>query len=186
MNFSAKYCHNSTTYTNGWVPRGDYKTISNRSSVTYNIVNNDNNYSMAALDSKIMDVKLFNRKKCIVEFDDLNHFFHPNFSPRYNSVISENPYAFKTYKGVFTNMYDAANRNGNIIEVFKKTLLKKEKNNSHFNSNNNNINFSGQNGTSHKASGLNKIKNNSDNIAKIMSYDGVTVVRTKNSPKKKV
>lgn len=148
---------------------------------------------MAALDSKIMDVKLFNRKKCIVEFDDLTHVFHPNFSKKYSSTISEDPFTFKTYKGVFTNMYDAANRNGNIIQVFKKTHLKKEekkeKNSSNILSSNNtnNVNFTSQSfhGYNNKTGGLNKNKNNSDNVMKIMSHER-NVIKAKNSPTKKL
>ena len=144
---------------------------------------------MAALDSKIMDIKLFNRKKCISEFDNLNHVFYPNFNNKYNSVFKEDPSAFKTYKGVFTNMYDAANRNGNIIKVFKKTLLKrdekKEKNNSSLDSKNNIVNFTNQSVITRIANGVNRNKNYSDNIAKIMNHDGNGVIKVKNSPKKK-
>lgn len=142
---------------------------------------------MAALDSKIMDIKLFNRKKCIAEFDDLYHVFHPNFSSKYNSTILENPSTFKTYKGVFTNMYDAAHRNGNIIEVFKKTMQKKEdkKENKYGNVvNTNKINFINQSVFNNKGSGVNLYKNNSDNIAKVMSHEQNSVMRSKNSPRK--
>lgn len=158
---------------------------------------------MAASDTKIMDIKLFNRKKCIGEFEDLNHVFHPNFSEKYNSTLNENPSVYKTFKGVFTNMYDAANRNGNIIEVFKKTLVKKdekkEKNNSSFgnsinnknknfdsvNSNrNNNNNFASQSVITKKSSRVSRSKNNSDNIAKVMSHDRNPAIKGNNSPKK--
>jgi len=146
---------------------------------------------MAALDCKMLDTKVSNRKKCIAEFDDLNHVFHPNFSAKYNSTLAENSNVFKTYKGVFTNMYDAANRNGNIIEVF--TLVKKEdkkdnKNTNKSNSNNksglvnmrgsasnsnsnNFVNFSNQSVITHKgiSSGTSNNKNNSDKVAKVLS-----------------
>lgn len=68
-----------------------------------------------------MDIKLTNRKKCIAEFDDLNHVFHPNFSKQYKKAISANKNIFYNYKGIFTNMYDAGNRNGNFIELFKNS-----------------------------------------------------------------
>jgi len=145
---------------------------------------------MAALDSKIMDIKLANRKKCIAEYDDLYHVFYPNYSKKYISTLNENPQVFRTYKGIFTNMYDAANRNGNIIEVFKKSNLKinenkkegspikKDKINKNFGNllTNNSI-------LSNRGSGYNK--NNSENVAKIMAHDNDANFKIKNSPKKK-
>lgn len=138
----------------GWIPRGNYKSLNNRSSVNYNIVNNDNNYSCGILDSKIMDVKLTNRKKSIAEFDDLYHVFHPNFSKQYNSAFIDNNKVFNKYTGIFTNMYDAENKNGNLIELFKnsdnnnankkddqnKKIRNKTSNIINYNSSNNNFN----------------------------------------------
>jgi len=136
---------------------------------------------MAALDSKIMDIKLFNRKKCIGEYEDIYHVFYPNYCEKYNETIKENPDVFKTYKGVFTNMYDAANRNGNIIEVFKKKHLKKEENKKDKNSTSiilSNNNFI-QRGSPYKLN-----KNNSDNMSNIMNHESL-LNKLKNSQRRR-
>jgi hypothetical protein len=145
---------------------------------------------MAALDSKIMDIKLANRKKVLTEYEDLYHVFYPNFSKKYMSTFNENPQVFKTCKGIFTNMYDAAYRNGNIIDVFKKkdskssgntmetSLNKKDINNKTFG---NLLTYQGE--LNNKGNTNNK--NNSDNIAKIMNFEKNSSLNRKLSPKKK-
>ena len=190
--------------TEGWISKGDYKTINNRSSVNYNIVNNDKNYSMAVLDSKIMDTKLANRKKCISEFEDLNHVFHPNFSNKYNTTLSEIPKVYSTCKGVFTNMYDSANRNGNIIKLFTKTNFKKDENkkeNGSKNQNDRNRNNNNNNGKSNNNNngvvnnsgavnfsnaGVNRNKNNSESIANVMNHDNNSNNLIKNKSSRKI
>ena len=101
------------------MPRGAFKSVNNRSSVGYNILNNNNNPLSCLLDMKLMETKLHNRKKSISEVIDLNHVFNPNFNVRYNKLKQETPNIFSIYKGVFSNMYDSNHRNGNIIKLFK-------------------------------------------------------------------
>ena len=81
---------------------------------------------MGMIDTKLFDTKLNRRKKCIGEYNDLYHIFHPNWSEKYQKNIKENKKIYRNYKGVFTNMYDAANRNGKF-QLFPNKYPKKDK-----------------------------------------------------------
>jgi len=101
-----------------WEPKGGYKSMSNRSSVIYNILSHSHNKISGCLDTGVMDKKLLNKKKILTETLDLNQVFHNNVEQNYVNVMNENPNYFKKYTGIFTNICDAANRNGNIIQPF--------------------------------------------------------------------
>jgi hypothetical protein len=101
-----------------WIPMGNFKTINNRSGVEYNIINhNDNNYS-GSLVVTVSDKKVMNKKKGVGEIADLTKPFYTNFNKEYSNIYNSNPQIFHNYKGIFSHMYDAARRNGNIIMPF--------------------------------------------------------------------
>jgi hypothetical protein len=105
------------------------------------------------LDSKLMDIKLSNRKKCIGEYNDIYHIFYPNFSKKYENYYKENESIFKKYKGRFSHLSDIACRNENILNLYNnsneerknKTNLKANKNKSNIDNINSNINISKNN-----------------------------------------
>ena len=65
-----------------------------------------------------MDRNIHHRRKGISEYSDLTKTFSTNFNKNYSRLLTENPYRFHKYTGIFSEMYDAAHRNGNIIEPF--------------------------------------------------------------------
>jgi len=114
----------------------------------------DENYSAGMIDKTLMDTKLTHRKKCVGEYNDLYHIFHPNNNEKYLRNIKENKKIYMNYKGVFTHMYDAANRNGNIIELFKNTNCNRNKDKEEKNKGNSNSSLK-----STWANNSNRIKN---------------------------
>jgi hypothetical protein len=97
----------------------------------------DKEYTAGMIDKTLMDTKLTHRKKCIGEYNDLYNIFHPNTSEKYMKTFEENENVYKTHKGIFTNMYDSAHRNGNIIQLFKNTRMKNTKDEKPKNTDNN-------------------------------------------------
>lgn len=95
--------------------------MNNRSSVTYNILNNDSNSASGAIIVKMLDKKVTNKKKGVAEITDLTRPFHPNFNRNYKDYLNENPKIFNAYNGIFSHMYDAAHRNGNIVVPFRNS-----------------------------------------------------------------
>lgn len=76
----------------------------------------------------MMDKKVANRKKGLCEFEDLTNPFSSNWDQHYKGCTEKYPNIFKQYKGIFSNMYDAAHRNGNIVIPFRKEkVVPKEK-----------------------------------------------------------
>jgi hypothetical protein len=101
-----------------WLPIVDYKTVNNRSGVDYNIINHTENRFSGALVVTVSDRKVMNKKKGIAEIADLMRPFNPNFNKEYTDMYNENNKIFHSCKGIFSHMYDAAHRNGNIIMPF--------------------------------------------------------------------
>ena len=60
-----------------------------------------------------------NKKKGVAEFMDLTKAFNPNFDKKFSDYHQSNPRIFHVYNGVFSHMYDAAHRNGNIVIPFR-------------------------------------------------------------------
>lgn len=130
------------TYDNSWVPKESF-TLNNRSSVSYNIlspnkifndnskacsylvdrvlgINDGNTYFAKKIEPKIGQTKVYNMKKGVAEIYDLNAPHGIRFNEEFNQKYSENDKIFKSYLGVFSNMYEAARKNGNISVPFKK------------------------------------------------------------------
>lgn len=179
-----KFCLNTTTYDSGWIPNWNIETVKNRSSVSYDILNNENKALCPVLDSNLMNVKLNFKKKCLGEFHDLSHTSYPNFCDKYQNNIKENKNIYRNYKGVFTNMYDTTHRNGNLIELFKNPQAKKEEP-KHVNSllktkwaNNSNRIKNAREFAKNLLKG--KIKNSKDSFFSINSNSNTNTIESKN------
>jgi hypothetical protein len=108
---------NSDSY---WVPKiQDKATMSNRSSVEYNIINNQENPLTGVVNVGILDKAVNNKKKGVAEFSDYLKPFNYNPNKRYLKYYDKNNDRFHYYKGVFSELYDSAARNGNIYIPFK-------------------------------------------------------------------
>ena len=116
---------NSESY---WVPQVQQRaTMSNRSSVEYDIINNHNNETTGVVNVGILDKALNNKKKGVAEFSDYLKPFNYNPNKRYLKCYDDNNNRFHFYKGVFSELYDSAARNGNIYIPFKGDNYSKNK-----------------------------------------------------------
>ena len=116
---------NSDSY---WVPMVQKRaTMSNRSSVEYDIINNRHNPITGAPGFGILDKALNNKKKGVAEFSDYLKPFNINPNKRYLKCFDENNNRFHFYKGVFSELYDSAAKNGNIYLPFKGNNHSKNK-----------------------------------------------------------
>ena len=104
----------------GWSPRSYSKSVNNKSSVNYNIISCEGNCGTGGNTANILEKKLINKKKAIGEYDDLTRTFSINYSDKFTKAYNDNEKRFYHYNGVFTRLYDAAFRNGNIIMPFRK------------------------------------------------------------------
>ena len=103
-----------------WVPQIQRRaTMSNRSSVEYDIINNIDNPTAGKVHFGILDKALNNKKKGVAEFSDYLKPFNCNPNKRYLKYFDKNNNRFHFYKGVFSELYDSAARNGNIYIPFK-------------------------------------------------------------------
>ena len=66
----------------------------------------------------MMNKTLNNRKKGYGEYLDLTKTFRVNTNKDFVEKYEENPKRFHKFTGIFSNMYDAAHKNGNIIRPF--------------------------------------------------------------------
>lgn len=110
---------------NSWNIENNFPSQINKSSVNYNILNhvhfdNQNNRSYLNKNS-------FFKRKGVGNFADLTYTFNPNFNPHYEKAFNDNPNIFKSYKGIFSQLYEDAHRNGNIYHPFDLKQIKKSK-----------------------------------------------------------
>ena len=110
---------------NSWMIENNFPSQINKSSVNYNILNhvhfdNQNNRSYLNKNS-------FFKRKGVGNFADLTYTFNPNFNPHYEKAFNDNPNIFKSYKGIFSQLYEDAHRNGNIYHPFDLKQIKKSK-----------------------------------------------------------
>ncbi len=104
------------------------KSINNKSGVTYDIINLNENNQGGTVKLYLLEKKVANRKKGIGEFDDLTMPFNPNIDKNYMDCVKKYPNVFKQYKGIFSNMYEMARKNGNLVVPFRKEKIN-DKNN---------------------------------------------------------
>ena len=112
----------------GWVPRTyDIESVGNRNSVPYNIINNTDSNVSGAQRGTMLDRTLNNKKKGVAEFSDFTKPSHPNFNKEYQDLVAKDPKIFMRYKGIFSELYDSAWRNGNIYVPFRNDEKPKKK-----------------------------------------------------------
>lgn len=100
-----------------WSPSTNQTTMANRSSVSYNIINNENDPFY--IKPSVAQSRINFKKIGVGHYGDLKSPFAINFNKKYNEAYGDNPGIFKAYKGIFTKMYDDAARNGNIYLPFE-------------------------------------------------------------------
>ena len=111
-----------------WVPKVQEKeSMSNRSSVEYDIINNQKNQKTGVINVGILDKALNNKRKGVAEFSDYIKPFHYNPNKRYLKYYDKNNNRFHFYKGVFSELYDTAAKNGNIYMPFRADKIPKNK-----------------------------------------------------------
>ena len=111
-----------------WVPKVQEKaSMSNRSSVEYNIINNFDNPLTGVINVGILDKAVNNKKKGVAEFSDYLKPFNINPNKRYLKSYEKNNNRFHFYKGVFSELYDSAAKNGNIYMPFQSDNYSKNK-----------------------------------------------------------
>jgi len=102
---------------NMWFPYPSKNSIKTLSSKNYDIIN-FNPIIPSYSNCQIMNKNLFYRKKGTGEFSDLSKTFRVNINKDFVQQFEENPKRFFKYTGIFSNMYDASHKNGNIITPF--------------------------------------------------------------------
>lgn len=108
----------------GWVAPRAPETMNNCQSISYNIINFQENPH--AVIRKTTSVKA-GRTKGITEFSDLVRPFNPNYNKVYSEAIREDPRIFYRKTGIFSHMYDAAGRVGFMTMPFEKSTEKSGK-----------------------------------------------------------
>ena len=118
MKLKHDYCVSTETKNeNKWAPFPSKDSINNLSSKEYDIINflparsNESN-------CQIMNKTLNDRKKGVGEYSDLTKTFRVNLNKDFENKLKENPKRFYKYTGIFSNMYDASHKNGDIIKPF--------------------------------------------------------------------
>ena len=113
-----------------WVPfNHQVDNNFNRSSVDYNIINYKNNKISGKREPTILEKSINNKKKGVTEFSQLQRPFEPNYSPKYAEMFRENNRRYMKYKGIYTQLYDSYNRNGNVYQPFSKSNSNEKLNN---------------------------------------------------------
>ena len=113
-----------------WVPFNHQDDNNfNRSSVDYNIINYKNNKISGKREPTILEKSINNKKKGVTEFSQLQRPFEPNYSPKYAEMFRENNRRYMKYKGIYTQLYDSYNRNGNVYQPFSKSNSNEKLNN---------------------------------------------------------
>ena len=115
LEMKARYNPQSCTK-NDWEPSNSQLTMTNNSSVPYNIINNEKNELFLRPSASMSRINF--KKIGVGHYADISHPFYPNFNKEYNQAFSNNKNIFKAYKGIFTKMYDDSSRNGNIYLPF--------------------------------------------------------------------
>ena len=112
------YCVSTETDKQNWWRPFPIKNLGkNSSSKEYNIINfkpileKNSNFEM-------MNKTINYRKKGNGEFNDLTRTFRVNVNKVFREKFEQNPKRFRRFTGIFSNMYDAAHKNGNIIRPF--------------------------------------------------------------------
>ena len=111
-------CFNETKIENQFIPNTPTLSVKNLSSKNYDIINFRLLNTTKNVGNKLMNKYTYFRKKNISSTFDLMHTFNVNFNKEYTKKFNENHKRFFKYNGIFTNMYDSSNKNGNITLPF--------------------------------------------------------------------
>lgn len=122
FNKKEKFGINNESYKRKYEEKPIVQTLNNRSGSSYNIINQDENYSSKVINVKMFDKKSYNMKKGVTEFHDLTRYCAPNYDRVYDKEYGNNPDIFKKNNGIFSHVYDRAHKNGFIIVPFKKEI----------------------------------------------------------------
>ena len=121
------YCvSNESKKEDRWVPYPSKDSINNLSSKDYDIINFKPILANSS-NCQIMNRTLNYRKKGVGEYADLTKTFRINYNKDFAEKFNSNPYRFRKYTGIFSNMYDASHKNGNIIPPFGRPKINKIK-----------------------------------------------------------
>jgi len=107
----ANYCPNNETRI-GWNEKVGLKTLRNKSSVGYDIINFHTNYYSGGQIVRTLDRKIFNHKKGITEFSDLTRVAAKRENPDHIMALKEQPHVFFRRTGLFTHIQDMNSRFG--------------------------------------------------------------------------
>ena len=117
LEMKARYNPQSVTK-NAWELAVSKLSMTNNSSLSYNIINHEDNKNYIR-PSAFSTMKKINFKKMgMAHYTDINHPFYHNFNNEFQKAFEENKNIFKAYKGIFSKMYDDSARNGNIYLPF--------------------------------------------------------------------
>ena len=114
------YFNTETKKENEWVPLTCKNSTNNISSKDYNIINFKPLPKENPNPHILLNKTLYFKKKGIGEFADLTKTFRVNFNKEFADQLKENPYRFRKYQGIFSDMYDSSHKNGDIITPFGK------------------------------------------------------------------
>ena len=103
-----------------WEPQKGADTVNNRNSVPENILTWKENPLTGKKVVGTLDAKICNRKKGMAEFVDLNRVTALKVNQGHRIAYNENPMVFHRKTGIFSHMYDAAAKNGNLSVPFRK------------------------------------------------------------------
>ena len=117
-----KYCV-STESESSFVPKIHQKSVSNKSSVNYNIISVKGKDGTSDNTASVLEVKLNNRKKGVGEYADLTKTFAINPERKFGKAFNEDSKIFRRYTGIFTHLYDSSIRNGKLIMPFTNDKL---------------------------------------------------------------
>jgi hypothetical protein len=95
--------------------------------VEYNILSHKKNETSAKIKQSAITNDLVNRKKNLTEILDIGMAYANKYEDNYQRYIVDDGNYFRKNLGVFTNIIDSANRNGNIIKPFGNNKIKPEK-----------------------------------------------------------
>ena len=114
------YFNTETKKENEWVPLTCKNSTNNISSKDYNIINFKPLPKANPNPHILLNKTLYFKKKGIGEFADITKTFRVNFNKEFADQLKENPYRFRKYQGIFSDMYDSSHKNGDIITPFGK------------------------------------------------------------------
>ena len=103
LEMKARYNPQSVTK-NAWEPAVSKLSMTNNSSLSYNIINHEDNKNYIR-PSAFSTMKKINFKKMgMAHYTDINHPFYHNFNNEFQKAFEENKNIFKAYKGIFSKM----------------------------------------------------------------------------------